>query len=418
MRAVGLYQPAWAEAGRRVPGPDEDAITMAAAAGRAALSVSPGAAVARVVVIARDPGYLDGAPLPVLTAALCADPAAAAATPAELRIGAAPAVIDAVSTAAPGTLVIAVETGPDGGAAAVLIGAPETGPPGTGGARLDDLAVAGHSLPMRVRATGAAQPSAYADPRAERELGWRPAIAVLAAGTEKPVLTGIPAADARRLGGQDPGELAAGAAAPLFALARMAEQGQDGRLIGLDAGLGAAVSVSKASELRVAADARPPLPASGRPRVSGAGTVIPMSMPSYERAVDAKLGLVGARCTVCGTESYPRRTVCLGCGTHDSTGPFALPRRGEVYSVVTVHVPVPGVPTPRGLAVVALTPTTVRVLAHVTDTVPDGCAIGDTGDLVLRLAAVRQGVPDYGYAFRPDLTAAGEPAPTGNGATS
>jgi uncharacterized OB-fold protein len=143
-----------------------------------------------------------------------------------------------------------------------------------------------------------------------------------------------------------------------------------------------------------------------------------MSMPSYERAADTKLGLVGARCTVCGTESYPRRTVCLGCGTHDSTRPFALPRRGEVYSAVTVHVPVPGVPTPRGLAVVALAPTQVRVLAHVTDTLPDGCAIGALGDLVLRLVAVRQGVPDYGYAFRPDLPAAGEPATPANGARS
>ena len=94
-----------------------------------------------------------------------------------------------------------------------------------------------------------------------------------------------------------------------------------------------------------------------------------------------------------------------GCGRMGDGDPFALPRSGEVYSVVTVHVPVPGVWTPRDLAVVSLPPTSVRVLAHVTDQPAGRSAIGSHGALVLRLIAVREGVPDYGYAFRPEAAA-------------
>jgi hypothetical protein len=72
---------------------------------------------------------------------------------------------------------------------------------------------------------------------------------------------------------------------------------------------------------------------------------------------------------------------------------------------VTVYAPVPGVPTPRALAIVSLPPTTVRVLAAVTDAPPEAARIGGKGDLVLRLVAIREGVPDYGYAFRPEVTA-------------
>jgi len=84
---------------------------------------------------------------------------------------------------------------------------------------------------------------------------------------------------------------------------------------------------------------------------------------------------------------------------------FRLPRSGEIYSTVTVYAPVPGVPTPRALAIVSLLPTTVRVLAVVTDATPDAARIGGRGELVLRLVAIREGVPDYGYAFRPEVAA-------------
>jgi uncharacterized OB-fold protein len=65
-------------------------------------------------------------------------------------------------------------------------------------------------------------------------------------------------------------------------------------------------------------------------------------------------------------------------------------------------VPVPGIAGPHTLAIVALAGTPVRVLAQVADTSPASTAIGDRGRLVLRRVAVREGVPDYGYAFLAD----------------
>ena len=59
--------------------------------------------------------------------------------------------------------------------------------------------------------------------------------------------------------------------------------------------------------------------------------------------------------------------------------------------------------TARALAIVSRPPTTGRGLAGVTDGRPDAANIGGRGELVLRLVAVRDGVPDYGYAFRPEV---------------
>jgi len=78
-----------------------------------------------------------------------------------------------------------------------------------------------------------------------------------------------------------------------------------------------------------------------------------------------------------------------------------LPRDGRIYSAVTVHVPVPGVAGPYGLAIVALNGSDVRVLAHVTDQPGGIVAIDTAGRLVFRRVAVRQGVADYGYGFQP-----------------
>ncbi len=190
------------------------------------------------------------------------------------------------------------------------------------------------------------------------------------------MLVGIPAKEAKRLGGRPATDAPDGAAGALFALARMAERHETGRLVALDSAFGVAVTVGDRGAVRVVHDVRPAVPAAHRPRLVGAPLTIPLSMPSYGRAVEEKVGLIGWRCPDCGTEAFPRRDLCLGCRRMMGSEPFALPRRGEVYSTVTVHAPVPGIPTPRGLAVVSLPPTSVRVLAHVTDTVPDGCAIG------------------------------------------
>ena len=87
------------------PGDDEDAITLAVEAGRAALE--SGAAVERVVVVSRDLPLLESSNAAVLLAGLSWTPSRG-----HERLGGAPAAIDALSSARPRTLVIGVESIP------------------------------------------------------------------------------------------------------------------------------------------------------------------------------------------------------------------------------------------------------------------------------------------------------------------
>lgn len=390
--AVGTYLPAWADGDRRLMGPDEDSATMAVAAASAIVRDRAGA-VRRVILICRDPETVDTTVLPAVIRALGLPDDVSG----ELRVGGAPVTLDALREADAGSLVIAADPADWPSAAAALVD--------TTGLELSRGQVMQHSLPVRVRWSGSPAAVDYGDARVERELGWRPVVARLGADSEAPFLVGIPQTAVKRLGGEPLADVGGAAPAPIFALARMAERTRSGRLVAVDSGAGCGVDVSRVGEVRVAHEIRPAVPAGSRP----AGTeeaVIPVSMPAYDRAFQVKVGFTAGRCTVCGVESYPPRYSCPGCGQLGVTERFQLPRTGEVYSVVTVHTPIPGVATPRGLALVSLHGVTVRVLAHVTDVDPADCQIGDSGRLVFRLIAVREGVPDYGYAFQPDVSSA------------
>ncbi|MGI9163564.1 MAG: hypothetical protein ACR2JI_11695, partial [Mycobacterium sp.] len=91
--SIGTYLPAWTSYGRCVAGPDEDALTMAVAAGRAA---DPGATAQRVVLVSRDFPLLEGGNGGVLLAAL----SLSATTAVSEVIGGAPAVLDQILSAA------------------------------------------------------------------------------------------------------------------------------------------------------------------------------------------------------------------------------------------------------------------------------------------------------------------------------
>src|SRR5215471_9895528 len=102
--AIATYLPPWgASTGTsraRVTGGDEDAVTMAVEAGRAAIQQQ--AEVRRVVLVTRDLPLLEGGNGAVLLAGLGLDERVEVT---EL-LGGAPAVLDALTSAAPGTLVI------------------------------------------------------------------------------------------------------------------------------------------------------------------------------------------------------------------------------------------------------------------------------------------------------------------------
>ena len=168
--------------------------------------------------------------------------------------------------------------------------------------------------------------------------------------------------------------------------------------MGVEAGIGASLSLAGLHLLAHVEVERPGLVNPATPPDPDA--TIALSLAAYDRALDAKLGFEAARCRACGHTEVPAPYRCPECGTEDDTELVPLGRDAEVYSVVTVRTPVPGLPSPYSLAVIEVDGG-VRLLASVTDCAPGSVHIGDRGEMVLRRVAVRAGVPDYGYAFQP-----------------
>ena len=103
--SIGTYLPPWTVRDRRVKGPDEDALTMAVAAGRAA---DPDATAQRVVLVSRDFPLLEGGNAAVLLAGLSLP----ADVPVSEVLGGAPAVLDQLLGATDGSLVLAADDSP------------------------------------------------------------------------------------------------------------------------------------------------------------------------------------------------------------------------------------------------------------------------------------------------------------------
>jgi uncharacterized OB-fold protein len=285
----------------------------------------------------------------------------------------------------------------------LVIGADATGAAGAGAAVVGDdgltLTLLGHregSLPTRVRdASGSV--SEYDDPRLLRDRGGLRALEELGLLVPPSAVAGLAPKEARTVAPEAPVLPTMGASAPFFALAA----GVTGVLAAVDQASVCAVEVAGGAAVHQHAAPARPLPRT-RP---GAPAELTIALPAYERAFDAKVGLQAGRCRGCGELALPPRRRCLGCGDESGQELVALPRTGEVYTAVTVHVPVPGLATPYSLAIVELGDSGVRALVHVTDDEPGRVSIGDRGEMVFRLVAIRSGVRDYGYAFAPDRRA-------------
>jgi uncharacterized OB-fold protein len=385
--SIGTYLPRWGTDAARVCGPDEDAVTLAVAAGRGALRGIAAGDVRRVVMVTRRPPLVDGGN----GAALLAGLGLPATTDVVEQLGGGPAALATLATAADGTLVIGVDTEEGAGAAGAL-----TGP---GGAPLDPGSTLARSLPVRTRDLDGVVHE-YDDPRLLRERGSARAIGMVGAAGGVTAVTGLGAREAAALTGPGaPTVPTRGASAPLFAIATLTEAGQGGTVLALEQA-SAAVAELGAGAIAVHHEARC---AAALPQVRHHdGPELAIALAGYDRAFDPKLRLEAARCAACGTLSYPPRVRCLECGSEEPTSAIALPRHGEVYTTTTIRIPVPSLATPYSLAIVELGDTEVRLLAHVTGTPPGVVRIGDHGTLEFRLVAVRSGVPDYGYAFLPD----------------
>jgi uncharacterized OB-fold protein len=401
--AIATYLPCWGSAKGRVAGGDEDAVTLAVEAGRAAIgaadgvdSVGGGSAggVQRVVLVSRELPLLEGGNAAVLLAGLGLNPEIEVTE----RLGGAPAALDALTSARPRTLVIAADVQPFAGAAAALVAGP--------GLHVVPAARLARSLPVRTR-SAAGEIHDYGDPRLLRERGVLASLAALTAdGADKPLaLAGVDARQAAAVcAGQPPALPTTGASSALFALAALAESRASGPLFAAEQATVSGVQVGDGAALvRRLEPAARPVPAS----TLTPGKEIPVSLAAYDRAFSAKVRFEAGRQAATGELDFPPRyRVGQDGSLHTDYTLVPLPRTGTVYTGVTVRVPVPGLSTPYSLVIVELDDVGVRVLAPVTGASPGTVNIGDRGRMVLRRVAVRSGVPDYGYAFCPEEAAA------------
>jgi uncharacterized OB-fold protein len=395
--SIGTYLPPWTLRGRRVKGPDEDALTMAVAAGRAA---DPNATAERVVLVSRDFPLLEGGNGGVLLAGLSLS-ADVAVTEV---LGGAPAVLDQLLGAAEGTLVVAADDSATAAAAAVLIG--------RAGVGLDPAARQTRSLPTTTRGEDGARHD-YGDSRLQRELGVKATVERLRLAEAQRVAA-VVGVKAKELGGdlntsaavEDATSSASGVIRALAALVEQDHVG--GLLLAVEQSSVTAAEVTSASS--TVPVSRNEVPARDLPTFRTAdGNGIPISLPAYARAFEPKLRWEAAvfdeRPGIDAAPQFPPRA-----RVDDDGGLVAeyrlepLPRTGTVYTRTTIRIPVPDLPSPYSIAVVQLDGSPVRALMKVTGVPAGEVVIGQAGSVVLRKVADRAGVPDYGYAFQPAAT--------------
>jgi uncharacterized OB-fold protein len=393
--SIGTYLPPWTVRDRRVNGPDEDALTMAVAAGRAA---DPDATARRVVLVSRDFPLLEGGNGAVLLAALSLP----ADVPVSEVLGGAPAVLDQLLGAADGTLVLAADdSGFVAAAGAVLTGA--------SGTRLEPAARQTRSLPTATRGEDGIRRE-YGDPRLQREVGIKSTVARLGLTNAHPVAAVVGVRVKELVGDLDSNgaleQPLSSASGVIQALADLVEQAHaSGLLLAIEQASVTAAHVTVApDDTRIT---RNEAAAGELPKFrTAAGNGIPISLPAYARAFEPKLRWEAAvfdeRPGIDAAPQFPPRARVDDDGalvTDYRLEP--LPRTGTIYTQTTIQIPVPDLPSPYSIAVVQLDGSPVRVLMKVTG-VPAGAAtIGQSGAVVLRKIADRAGVPDYGYAFHP-----------------
>lgn len=285
--AIGTYLPPWGTDRARVPGVDEDAITLAVEAGTAALAGQ--AVVTQVVLVTRDVPLLEGGSGAVLLAGLGLDPDIEVSE----RLGGAPAALDAITSARPHALIIAVDLAPAGAVAVVIGGA---------GVEVHPAKRLARSLPVRTRDSRGSVHN-YGDPRLLRESGVQASIR--AAEMDVPVVVaGLDHKQAKTLSrGTGPELPTAGASAALFGLAHMVESGMEGTLLAVEQATITGVVVDTGAAVPIVRNEPEPRPV---PKVTVAsGGEIPISLAAYARAFDAKLRWRASRNPETGSSTFP-----------------------------------------------------------------------------------------------------------------
>jgi len=394
--SIGTYLPPWERRGRRVGGPDEDALTMAVAAGRVA---DPNSAARHVVMVSRNFPLLEGGNGAVLLAGLSLPDD----VPVTEVLGGAPAVLDQIVTGTDGTLVIAVDdSDSQAGSAALLLGG--------GGAPVTEVGRVSRSLPLQTRRDDGSK-RAYVDPRLQREMGVKASLKKLALqeNTTVAAVAGLKANQLQSAVNVSAAveDAAVSASGIIRVIAAAVESGILGVVLAVEQATITAAELGPGS-VRICRDeaAATELPAFRT--APGAG--IPISLASYARAFEPKLRWEAAvfdpRPGIDEAPLFPPRVRVDNAGNLASDYRLEpLPRTGTIYTQATVRIPVPDLPSPYTIAVIQLDDSPVRVLLKLTAAPVGETTIGQPGSVVLRRIASRTGIPDYGYMFWPSKQA-------------
>ncbi len=122
--------------------------------------------------------------------------------------------------------------------------------------------------------------------------------------------------------------------------------------------------------------------------------------PPMMRSARWKFGLVGSRCTACGTPQLPPQRVCVKCRAFDKMEPYGFAdRTGRIATYAIDRL------------AYSLNPPTVNVvidydgggrfLCEMTDCEPDRVAIGDEVEMTFRRLFTADGVHNYFWKARP-----------------
>ena len=128
-----------------------------------------------------------------------------------------------------------------------------------------------------------------------------------------------------------------------------------------------------------------------------------MSIPRYWREIKYRYRLIGSVCENCGSVLFPRKNICIRCGSRE-LGEMNLSEKGRVVSYTVVRNPPKEYEkyAPYIVALIELEDG-VRILSQVVDCDLAEMQIGMEVEMTFR--RIREdgssGIIEYGYKFRP-----------------
>jgi hydroxymethylglutaryl-CoA synthase len=122
--------------------------------------------------------------------------------------------------------------------------------------------------------------------------------------------------------------------------------------------------------------------------------------PPMLRTNKWKFGLVGSRCTACGTPQLPPQRVCVKCQAHDKMESYGFADRIGRVATYAFDRLAPSL-NPPVINVVVDYEGGGRFMCEMTDCEPDKVAIGDEVEMTFRRLYTAEGIHNYFWKARP-----------------